>query len=178
MAARRRKHPFWRRNDPAAKFDIAKLRPKPLPRGDRFETLNDVRRESARSEELLDAYRRNNGLSVFLKECRGGHYHCEKPFCPQCARTFRRWLIAEFLRLNSSFREPVTIFTVLLESAPPDNLLDLNIENYRHSLRKRLDRTGLGACPGPRTASARHGARHSTRLALATFTSTTLEEPR
>ena len=93
MASPRRKHPFWRRNDPAAKFDIAKLRPKPLPRGDRFETLNDVRRESARSEELLDAYRRNNGLSVFLKECREDHYHyhCEKPYCPRCARAFRRW---------------------------------------------------------------------------------------
>jgi hypothetical protein len=94
MAPRRRKHPFWRRDDPAAKFDIAKLRPKTLPRGDRFETLNGVRRESARSEELLDAYRRNNGLSVFLKECRGGHYHCERPYCPQCARAFRRWLIS------------------------------------------------------------------------------------
>jgi hypothetical protein len=55
MASPRRKHPFWRRNDPAAKFDIAKLRPKSLPRGDRFETLNDARRESVRSEELLDA---------------------------------------------------------------------------------------------------------------------------
>jgi hypothetical protein len=55
MASPRRQHPFWRRNDPAAKFDIAKLRPKSLPRGDRFETLNDARRESVRSEELLDA---------------------------------------------------------------------------------------------------------------------------
>ena len=45
MAPRRHKHPFWRQNDPAAKFDIAKLRPKPLPRADRFETLNDVRRK-------------------------------------------------------------------------------------------------------------------------------------
>jgi hypothetical protein len=146
MATRRRVHPFWRRNGPAAKFDIAKLRPKTLPRGDRFETLNDVRRESARSEELLDAYR-NNDLSVFLKECRKDHYHCEKPYCPQCARTFRRWLIAEFLRLNSSFREPVTIFTVLLESAQSDELLTLEIERYRHSLRKRLDRTGLRGVP-------------------------------
>jgi hypothetical protein len=143
MALPRLKHPFWRRNDPAAKFDIAKLRPKTLPRGKRFESLNDARGESVRSEELLDAYRRNNGLSVFLKECREDHYHCEKPYCPRCARTFRRWLIADFLRLNSSFREPVTIFTVLLESAQLDKLLTLEIERYRHSLRKRLDRAGL-----------------------------------
>jgi len=147
MASRRRKRQFWRRTDPAAQFDIAKLRPKTLPRGNRFESLNDARRESARSEELLDAYRRKNGLSVFLKECRGGHYHCEKPCCPQCARRFRRWLIAEFLRLNSSFREPVTIFTVLLESAQSDKLLTLEIGRYRHSLRKRLDRTGLRGVP-------------------------------
>jgi hypothetical protein len=146
MASRRRKHPFWRRNDPPAKFDIAKLRPKTLPRGKRFETLNDARRESIRSEELLDAYR-NNDLSVYLNDCREGCYHCEKPYCPQCARSFRLWLIAEFLRLNSSFREPVTIFTILLESAQLHKLLPLEIERYRHSLRKRLDRTGLRGVP-------------------------------
>jgi hypothetical protein len=128
---------------PPAKFDVAKLRPKILPRGQRFETAADVRKESIRSEEALDAHRRNNGLSVFLKECREGHYHCEKPYCPQCARTFRRWFIAESLRLTSSLRRPVTIFTVLLESAPPDKLLTLGIERYRHLLRKRLDRAGL-----------------------------------
>jgi hypothetical protein len=134
MATPRRKDPFWRRNDPAARFDIAELRPKKLPRGKRFETLNDARRESVRSEESLDAYR-NNGLSVYLKECREGDYHCEKSYCPQCARTFRRWLIGELLRLNSSCREPVTVFTVLLESAPRITA-DL-FKNYRHSLRKR-----------------------------------------
>jgi hypothetical protein len=144
MAPRRRKHPFWRRNDPAAKFDIAKLRPKTLPRGNRFETLNDARRESARSEELLDAYRRNNGLSVFLKECRGGHYDCEKPYCPRCARSFRRYFTGQLLRLNSEFKGEVRILVVLLETASKGNLPKLEIERYRHSLRKRLDRAGLG----------------------------------
>jgi len=41
----------------------------------------------------------------------------------------------------------VTILTVLLESAQSDKLLTLEIERYRHSLRKRLDRTGLRGVP-------------------------------
>jgi hypothetical protein len=41
----------------------------------------------------------------------------------------------------------VTIFTVLLESAQLHKLLTLEIERYRHSLRKRLDRTGLRGVP-------------------------------
>jgi hypothetical protein len=36
---------------------------------------------------------------------------------------------------------------VLLEAAPKGKLLDLEIAQCRHSLRKRLDRAGLGGTP-------------------------------
>lgn len=39
------------------------------------------------------------------------------------------------------------ILVVLLETAPKGKLLELEIEGYRHSLRKRLDRAGLGEVP-------------------------------
>jgi hypothetical protein len=147
MAASRRKLPFWRRGTLRAKLDITKLRPKHLARGKRFETLDDVREESVRSEELLDAYRPDNAQSIYLRECREGYYHCDRTYCPRCARKFRRRLTGELLRLNSQFKNPVSILTVLLESASRDKLLDLKIERYRHSLRKRLDRAGLGGVP-------------------------------
>jgi hypothetical protein len=144
MAESRRKPPLWRRYRPANEFDIAKIRPKTSPRGKRFETPEDARKESLRSETLLVSYRPRNPQSGFLSECREGHYYCEKPYCPQCGRAFRRFLTSELLRLHSDHQLPATILTVLLEAAPRGKLLELKIDRYRDSLRKRLDRAGLG----------------------------------
>jgi hypothetical protein len=144
MTASRRKVPYWRRGLPAASFDIAKLRPKKLVRGKRFETTMDAREESLRSEELLTRYRTGNTYSLSLQECRAGHYHCDQTYCPLCARRFRRYFIGELLRLNSESESPVQILVVLLESASRGGLSKLQIKSYRHSLRKRLERAGLG----------------------------------
>src|SRR4051812_23386539 len=99
MTKLRRKPPYWRRSIPAAPFDIVKLRPHTLPRGERFETHGDCRDESLRSEALLAAQRRGGPCGVYLQECRDGDYHCEKTYCPGCARIFRRYLTGELLRL-------------------------------------------------------------------------------
>jgi hypothetical protein len=49
MTNRPPKSPFWRRKIPPAKYDISLLRPETLPRGERFETVQDARGESKRS---------------------------------------------------------------------------------------------------------------------------------
>lgn len=147
MAKSRRKLPYWRRNIPTAQFDIVKLRPKTLPRGERFETRNDSRKESLRSEVLLATRPQGKAYGVYLQECRDGHYDCEKTYCSQCARTFRRYLTGQLLRLNSEFEGEVRILVVLLETAPKGELLKLEIKRYQHSLRKRLARAGLGEVP-------------------------------
>jgi hypothetical protein len=116
------------------------LRPASLPRGQRFETEADAGRESERSEKLL----RGSGLGIFLQECRVGHYHCEEPFCPRCARSFRRWFIAESLRLAGTQPGKAHMMTVLLETAPHDKIDSLNIGRHSEILRKRLVRSGLG----------------------------------
>jgi hypothetical protein len=143
MPALRRKLPFWMRTNPAARFDIARLRPSTLPKGKRFETLSDVGNESARSQDVLSKYGEGEAYALYLEECRNGYYHCEKTFCPLCARTFRRCFTGELLRLNSEYDGAVRVLVVLLKIAPKGNLQQLQIEPYRHSLRKRLERAGL-----------------------------------
>jgi hypothetical protein len=143
----RRKPAFWRRGKPDPKYDIVRLRPKDRPKGDRFETLQDARAESERSEKLLRSFSRGSKeLAEFLQECRAGDYECNKPFCPVCARAFRRWFIGELLRVTEG-RRVVRIYTVLLKEAPHDKINSLDPAPFRHFLRKRLERTGLGKVP-------------------------------
>jgi hypothetical protein len=147
MVASRRKPPFWRRAEPASAHDIAKLKPQALGAGKRFETLSDTRKESHRRETVLASYRPGNGYVTYLRECRDGDYHCERTYCPICARTFRRYATGELLRLNEETGSAVHVLVVLLASKPNGKLLELDIEPYRHLLRKRLSRAGLGKVP-------------------------------
>jgi hypothetical protein len=116
------------------------LRPAILPRGSRFETVEDAHAESIRSETVLKMAGAPRHLREYLAECRAGDYLCEQPFCPSCARQFRRWFIGEALRLSNG--RPAHIMTVLLARA--SDIRDLDPQPFRHSLRKRLDRAGLG----------------------------------
>jgi hypothetical protein len=147
MTESRRKLPYWRRTIPAAQFDIVILRPKTLPRGERFETRRDTRAESVRSEALLATRGQSKPFGVYLEECRVGHFHCERTYCPGCARTFRRYITGELLRLHSEVQTKAWVLVVLLEAAARGKLQNLQIDRYRHSLRKRLARAGLAHVP-------------------------------
>jgi hypothetical protein len=147
MAKPRPQPPFWRRQTPSREYDIELLRPADRARGKRFETLGDAQQESERSEQLLRSFSGGNKeLAELLQECRTGDYDCNRPFCPICARVFRRWLIGEGLRITKG-REPVRIYTVLLQEAPQDKINDLDPTTVQHRLRKRLQRAGLGKVP-------------------------------
>jgi hypothetical protein len=147
MPATRCMPPYWRRSAPRANCDIAKLKPATRPSGERFETLADAREESIRSEAVLTAYRTDNGFSTCLQECREGDYDCEQTYCPRCARNFRRHITGELLRLNSEAGDRPLILVVLLQQATRGQILALDIQRYRQSLRKKLDRAGLGEVP-------------------------------
>jgi hypothetical protein len=147
MLNSRRLPPYWRRTTPIATYDIARLRPATLASGKRFETPSDARKESRRSEAALTAYRPDCQYGTYLHECRKGDYNCEKTYCPKCARTFRRHITSELLRLNSEFDGRIRILVILLESSPKRKLLKLDIARYHHLLRKRLERTGLTGVP-------------------------------
>lgn len=143
MASRQPKPPFWRRRSPPAKYDIGLLRPETLAKGERFETAQDARTESVRSETLLrSAQHGSNALAETLRECRDGHYQCDQPFCPICARHYRRWLIGQLLKITSG-PAPVHIYTILLQQADSESITELDPAPYRPLLRKRLQRAGL-----------------------------------
>jgi len=145
MVSNRTKSPFWRRKEPRQCYDIAVLRPRALPKGHRFETAQDVRYESERSELLLRSFPgHSRGLAKNLCACREGDLICDKPYCPICARKFRRWLIAELLRVAKKTPYPIHILTVLLEQANSKKIDGLDPVPWRHRLRKRLVRSGLG----------------------------------
>jgi hypothetical protein len=147
MSKSRRQPPFWRRNTSKAQYDIALLRPASEPRGERFETLADAQAESERSEQLLRSFSGSNrNVADFLAECRAGYYECNKPFCPICARQFRRWFGGELLRITKG-HDRVHVYTVLLREAPTDKIDTLDPAPVRHALRKRLQRAGLGKVP-------------------------------
>jgi hypothetical protein len=131
--------PFWRRGLPKPQYDIALLRPAHLPKKQRFETKSDVRKESSRSELLLN----DHSPAVSLRECRARDYTCDKPSCPVCARRFRRWWIGELIRISASTDLNILIATLLLASVPRDHLSDLEPKAHIHKLRKRLERSGL-----------------------------------
>ncbi len=110
--------------------------------------MRDARRESARGEQLLKSFKKgNNVFAEYLQECRAGDYVCDKPYCPVCARLFRRWLISELLRLTDKSRVPVHILTILLEEADRKKIDDLALDTWRHLLRIRLKRAGLANAP-------------------------------
>jgi hypothetical protein len=147
MAAKQQKTPFWRRNKPLPKYDIAVLRPANMPRGQRFETLEDAQIESERSEKLLRSFATGSKvIAEYLQECRAGYYECNKSFCPICGRIFRRWFIGELLRITKG-SDHVHIYTVLLQEATTHKINELDPAPFRAFIRKRLERSNLGNVP-------------------------------
>jgi hypothetical protein len=143
MTNRPPKPPFWRRRKPLAKYDIVLLRPETLPKGKRFETGQDAILESKRSEALLRSTADGDpDLAEILTDCRLGLYQCDRPFCPICARIFRRWLTGRLLRIVDS-QDSVQIYTVLLQEAPSEDIAKLDPTRFPDLLRKRLERAGL-----------------------------------
>jgi hypothetical protein len=146
VAKDRRKIVFWRRAKPLRKYDIVVVRPASLPKGKRFETLDDVRAESERSEKLLtQAGKVSSPFAATMSECRQGDHCCAKPYCPICARTFRRWLIGELLRITQG--KSAKMMTVLLKAAERTQIESLDPRSYSHLLRKRLQRAGFDKTP-------------------------------
>jgi hypothetical protein len=148
MTAKKTKS-FWLRDDPRPNHDIVRLRAPRLGkgRGKRFETENDVVRESKRSESVLGKVKNGGAeLPEFLRECRKGCYICEKPYCPICARKFRRWFIGELLRITEQ-KATIYLLTVLIKGVDRENISDLDPNKGRDLLRQHLRRANLEKTP-------------------------------
>jgi hypothetical protein len=139
---RRIEIPFWRRQRPPKKHDIALLRPASLPKGQRFETVADANAERIRSWAVLGSVSGGRVHAEFLHDCGTEGYRCDQSYCPVCARRFRRWFIGELLRLTER-KAPLRIFTVLLQAASSNRIEDLDLDRHRAALRRRIQRNCL-----------------------------------
>ncbi len=123
-------------------FDIARLRPESLPRGDRFETMADAR---ARRDTERDRFERIGGLSHVadrLLSC-GAESPCAEVYCAICGRLFRRWFIGQALRHHRAL--DLRVLTVALELVPSKRLAVCDLLVVKRRAAQRLRRAAPSA---------------------------------
>jgi hypothetical protein len=124
------------------KFDIARLRPNHLPRGKRFETVDDAR---ARRDAELERFEQIPGLAHAadrLLWC-SAESPCAEVYCAVCGRQFRRWLIGQALRHQSGL--DLQVVTVALELAPTNRLTDCDLLLVKRRAAQRVRRAAPSA---------------------------------
>jgi hypothetical protein len=123
-------------------FDIARLRPDILPRGDRFETMADAR---ARRDTELDRFKRIGVLSHVadrLFSCSAAS-PCGEVNCAICGRLFRRWFTGQALRHQRALE--LQLLTVALELVPSKKLTICDLLVVKRRAAQRLRRAAPSA---------------------------------
>jgi hypothetical protein len=123
-------------------FDIARLRPDSLPRGDRFETVADAR---ARRDSELDRLKRIAELTRVadrLLFC-SAESPCAQVYCAVCARLFRRWLTGQALRHQRAV--DLRVLTVALELVPSKRLAKCDLLVVKRRAAQRFRRAAPSA---------------------------------
>ena len=136
--------PFWCDAFVRRPFDISRLRPASLPKGERFETLDDARAYSAATQAVLRRTKSEQYLrhAEALEDCANGDRTCAQPFCPCCARPFRRWLTANLLELAND-AAAAKVLTIFAETFETGRLCNADILVAQRRLRQRLRRCGF-----------------------------------
>ena len=70
-------------------------------------------------------------------------YPCRRPFCPQCARSFRMWCLDEFTSLVKGFQRNSNIVTVILQKVPRSALRSIKLRAVKARLRTICVRSAL-----------------------------------
>ena len=138
------RRPFWLTSVPQH-FDIARLRPRHLPKGQRFESKGDAYALSERNEAALRRTdgTRNRQLADALRDCRNFDVVCGLPSCPICAGYYRRWLTWQSLRMASKVGDGAKVVTLYLDEFPAGELRKADIAKLHTALRARLRRCGF-----------------------------------
>ena len=140
----RRSPAFWAKH-PEPRHDLVRSMPETLPLGQRFETVADAERYR---EKNLGALIKIGGFQdvVDLIDACTPVAPCRQILCPVCARSYRRWLAGELLRITAGLR--ATVLTILLCEVPSEELRDVDADSLHERLRKRLLRAGVDAAVG------------------------------
>ena len=124
------------------KFDIARLRPSDLPRGQRFETEPDARARRDADLERFDGIAGLAQVADRLSDC-SGDSPCAEVCCALCGRQFRRWLTGQALRHQSGL--DLQVVTVALELAPTNRLTDCDLLLVKRRAAQKVRRAAPSA---------------------------------
>ena len=132
---------LWRRVEIAPAHDIRLLKPPSLPRGERFETAEDVAEYDAiRIAGLMNA---RPDLAAEIERREEGVVIPSTPISARDARDFRVADIADRLRIAEEHEGPHEIATIYLGALPAGRLHSFDLRRPHWSLRKKLDRAGF-----------------------------------
>jgi hypothetical protein len=123
-------------------LDIALLRPNTRQEEGHFETVAEAR---TRQETALERFDQISGMAevgdrLFL--C-SDESHCAEVNCPICARSFRRWFVAQALRHQRDI--DLEVVTVGIESVPRTELPDVDVGVLKRRVAQRIRRAAPSA---------------------------------
>jgi hypothetical protein len=128
---------------PASQFDPVALLPKSLAKNKRFETIFDARVAwSANRERMLGDQFLCEAIDA-IDTCVAGGQCCNRPACPRCGRSYRRWLSSRILVLLSMCSQAymLTIYGGLFARG---ELSETDVRLFHDRIRKRMRRAGFG----------------------------------
>lgn len=129
---------------PDRRFDPKVLMPAKLSKGERFETLNDVKDIwVARRKVLVGSKDSLIGEAIDdIDACLAGREPCERVICPGCERLYRRWLASCIIQQaeQGHFAAMLTNYLSLL---PAGDLDQFNVNAFHSKIRQRMRRAGL-----------------------------------
>ncbi len=136
--------PYWMDPEIPKEFDIACLRPANMPKGERFETEDDVY-ERVVSLIAPNLHGRLPSIAFKIEKCADPNciMHCLKPICPICARLYRRFFTGECLRIYTENPDGAQTATAYLGVYKAGNLKDALLGTVHAKFRKQLDRSGF-----------------------------------
>jgi hypothetical protein len=124
------------------RFDITRLRPDHLPRGQRFETEADARARRDTELERFEGIAELADVADRLLFC-SAEAPCAEMYCAPCGRLFRRWLIGQLLRLQVGL--DLNVMTIALELVPTNKLMDCDVLVVKRRTAQRIRRAAPSA---------------------------------
>jgi hypothetical protein len=132
---------LWRSVDIAPEHDIRLLRPPSLPRGDRFETAEDVAKYDAK--RIADLINRRPDLAAEIERREEEVIIPSTTISSRDARDYRVPDIADRFLIAQKYEGQHQIATIYLGAFPAGRLNLADLRRARWSLRNWLDRAGF-----------------------------------
>ncbi len=131
-------YPQWLGVKVPTSLDIRRLRPSSLPRGERFETVNDAKKiDEANMARLMSRPDLAAGIERYEADGPAG----TTPITALAARRYRIYDTSERLRIAGEYEGPHEVATIYLGAFAAGQLHTVDVNLAHGSLRKKLHRS-------------------------------------